>query len=137
MLRRVSLKLLVVSMDNRGKIVDGDVNARVRDSSKSGIVVWFMTDDREEGDTGGRGYIKGGRRGGGRSSAALERTGSQTKEDGNVRMWLGRLGRSMGKRDVDCADSVTTVESDRSCQRRVGRTERTTKREDESSGHDM
>lgn len=34
MLRRWSLELLVISMDNRGKIVDGDVNAGVRDSSK-------------------------------------------------------------------------------------------------------
>jgi len=34
MLRRLSLELLVISMDNRGKIVDGDVNAGVRDSSK-------------------------------------------------------------------------------------------------------
>jgi hypothetical protein len=87
---RLSLKLLVVSMDNRGKIIDGDVNARVRDSSKGrGIVVWLMTDGREEGDMRGRRYIKG-RRGGGRSSATLKRTGSQTKEDGKVDMWLGR-----------------------------------------------
>jgi hypothetical protein len=130
MLRRLSLKLLVVLMDNRGKIVDGDVNAGVRDSSK-GIMVWSMTDGREEGDMGGRGYIKG-KRGGGRSSATLKRTGSQTKEDGKVYMWLGRRGKRMGrKRDVFCADSVTAVESDRSCQCRVGRTERTTEREDE------
>lgn len=130
MLRRVSLKLLVVSMDNRGNVVDGDVNARVRDSSKSrGIVVWLMTDGREEGDMGRRGYIKG-RRCGGRSSATLKRTGSQTKD---VRMWLGRMGR---KRDVYCADSMTTVESDRSCQCRVGRTERTAEREDVRD-HDM
>jgi hypothetical protein len=86
-LRRVSLKLLVVSMDNRGKIVDGDVNARVRDSSKSGgIVVWLVADGREDGDLGGRGYVEGGR-GGGRSSAALKRTGSQAKGDGNAGMW--------------------------------------------------
>ena len=137
MLRRLSLKLLVVSMDNRGKIVDGDVSARVRDSSKGrGIVVWLRTDGREEGDMGGRGYIKG-RGGSGRSSATLKRTGSQTKEDG-MRMWLARRGRTMGrKRDVLCADSVTAVESDRSCQCRVGRAERTAEREDEGWGHDM
>jgi hypothetical protein len=40
------------------------------------------------------------------------------------------------KRDVFCADSVTTVEGDRSCQCRVGRTERTAEREDERD-HDM
>jgi hypothetical protein len=86
MLRRLSLTLLVVSMDNRGKIIDGDVNARVRDSGKGrDIVVWLMTDGREEGDMRGRGYIKG-RRGGGRSSTTLKRTGSQTKEDGKVDM---------------------------------------------------
>jgi hypothetical protein len=90
MLRRVSLKLLVVSMDNRGKVVDGDVNARARDGSKSGgILVWLVTDGREEGDMGGRGYVEGGR-GGGRGGAALERTGSQAKEDGDACMWLGR-----------------------------------------------
>jgi hypothetical protein len=91
-----------------------------------------MTDGREEGDMGGRGYIKG-RRGGGRSCATLKRTGSQAKVD----MWLGRRGRTMGgERDVFCADSVTAVEGDRSCQCRVGRTERTAEREDER-GHDM
>lgn len=139
MLGRLSLKLMVVSMDNRGKIVDGDVNARVRDSSKGGsIVVWLMTDGREEGDVGGSGYIKGRRRGGRRSSAALKRTGSQTKEDGKVRMRLGRRGRTIGrKRDVLCTDSVAAVEGDRSCQCRVGRTERTAEEREEEWGHDM
>jgi hypothetical protein len=129
MLRRLSL--LVVSMDDRGKIIDGDVNAGVRDSSKCrGVVVWLMTFGREEGNMGGRGYVKGRRCGGGRSSATSKRTGSQTKED----MWLGRMGR---KRDVFCADSVTAVESDRSCQCRVGRTERTAEEREDERGHNM
>lgn len=88
--------LLIVSMDNRGKIVDGDVNARVRDSSKGrGVIVWLMTDGREKGNMGGRGHIKGGRRGGGRGSAILKRTWSQMKEDGKVGMRLRGLGRAM------------------------------------------
>lgn len=127
------MELLVVSINNRGKIVDGDVNARLRDSSKGrGITVWLMSDCREDGDMGGRGYIKG-RRGDGRSSAILKRTGRQTLEDGKVCMRLGKRGR-MG--DVFCAESVTAVESDRSCQCRVGRTERTAERED-GRAHDM
>jgi hypothetical protein len=139
MLRRLSSELMVISMDNRGKIVDGDVNARARNSSKGrGVVVWLMTDGREEGDMGGRGYIKG-RRSDGRSSATLKRTGSQTKEDGKVRrMWLGRRGGTMGRKgDVLCADSVTAVESDRSCQCRVGRTERTAEEREDERDHDM
>ena len=139
MLRRPSLKLLIVSMDNRGKIVDGDVNARVRDSIKGGgVIVWLMADGREEGNMGGRGQIEGRRRGGGRSGATWKRTGSQMKEDGKVRMRLRGLGRAMcRKRDVLCADSMTAVESDRSCQCRVGRTERTGEEREDEGGHDM
>ena len=119
--------LLVVSMDDRGKFVDGDVNARVRDGSKGRVVVWLMTDGGVDGDMGERGHVKGRGRGGWKSGATLKRTGSQTKADGK--------GRDR-KRDMFCADSVTTVESDRSCQSRVGRTERTAE-EREERGHDM
>jgi len=130
--------LLVVSMDHHGEFVDGDVNARVRDRSKGGrVMVWVMGDGGVEGDTGGRGDVKRSR-GGRRSGATLERTGSQPKEDGKAGMGLGRQGRKMGRnRDVFCADSVTAEESDRSCQGRVRRTERTAEEREEERGHDM
>jgi len=41
------------------------------------------------------------------------------------------------KRDVSCADGVPAVESDRSCQCRVGRTERTAEEREDERGHDM
>lgn len=72
---------LVVSMDNHGKFVDGDVSARVRNGSKGSRMIVWLTDGRVEGDTGGRGDVER-RRGGGRNGATLKRTGCQTKESG-------------------------------------------------------
>jgi hypothetical protein len=124
-------------MDNRGKFVDGDVSARVRDGGKaSRVVVWLKTDGGVEGDTGGRGDVKWRSSGGG-SGAAIKRTGSQAKEDREVRMRLGRGGWRMGRdRDVYCADGVTTEESNRRGQSRVGRAERAME-EREERGHEM
>jgi hypothetical protein len=121
-------------MDKRGKFVDGDVGARVRDSGKgSRVVVWLKTDGGVESDAGGRGDVKRRSRGG-RSGAANKRTGCQAKE---VRVGMGRGGRKMSRdRDVFCADGVTTEESYGRGQGGVGRTERTAE-EREERGHEM
>lgn len=94
-----------------------------------------MTDRGVEGDIGGRGDVER-RRGSGRNGTTLKRTGCQTKEGGEVHVELGRGGRRMGrKRDVYCAEGVTTEQGDRSCQLRG--TERTAEEREEERGHEM
>jgi len=76
------LLLLIESMYNGGKFVDGDVSASIRNGVKSsGVTVWLQIGVGEvDGDTRGRVKVWWWCGVGGRGGATVERTRGQTKE---------------------------------------------------------
>jgi hypothetical protein len=75
------LLLLVESMYNGGKFVDGNVSASVRNGGKGGGVTvgLYIGVGEVDGDTRGRVNVWGWCGVGGRGGAAVERTRGQTK----------------------------------------------------------